>query len=112
MPSYCYVFVLLLAAPFCYVFSLHDALPISHQLGELLAAHRAEDLDPVGDPQAGRHLAQLPEVVLEILGEDRKSTRLNSSHVAVSYAVFCTQKNNVKINRAIADFFYFADPAR
>src|SRR5690625_7345477 len=26
-------------------------------------------------------------------GEDRKSTRLNSSHVAISYAVFCLNKN-------------------
>src|SRR5690625_6053556 len=26
--------------------------------------------------------------------EDRKSTRLNSSHVAISYAVFCWKKNN------------------
>src|SRR5690625_5843723 len=28
---------------------------------------------------------------------DRKSTRLNSSHVAISYAVFCLNKNNIKI---------------
>src|SRR5690625_6869740 len=28
------------------------------------------------------------------LGEDRKSTRLNSSHVAISYAVFCLKKKN------------------
>src|SRR5690625_2421646 len=27
--------------------------------------------------------------VVEVIGEDRKSTRLNSSHVAISYAVFC-----------------------
>src|SRR5699024_11331625 len=27
---------------------------------------------------------------------DRKSTRLNSSHVSISYAVFCLKKNNVK----------------
>src|SRR5207253_11303028 len=27
---------------------------------------------------------------------DRKSTRLNSSHVAISYAVFCLKKNNVR----------------
>src|SRR5690625_6631564 len=27
------------------------------------------------------------------LGRDRKSTRLNSSHVAISYAVFCLKKN-------------------
>src|SRR5690625_6809358 len=29
--------------------------------------------------------------------EDRKSTRLNSSHVAISYAVFCLKKKNTKI---------------
>src|SRR5437870_10807578 len=28
-------------------------------------------------------------------GEDRKSTRLNSSHVAISYAVFCLKKKNI-----------------
>src|SRR5439155_14294 len=30
----------------------------------------------------------------DVLGEDRKSTRLNSSHVAISYAVFCLKKKN------------------
>src|SRR5690625_5717221 len=30
------------------------------------------------------------------LDGDRKSTRLNSSHVAISYAVFCLKKKNVK----------------
>src|SRR5439155_4006079 len=29
---------------------------------------------------------------------DRKSTRLNSSHVAISYAVFCLKKKNIKTN--------------
>src|SRR5207253_11230619 len=29
-----------------------------------------------------------------VLGADRKSTRLNSSHVAISYAVFCLKKKN------------------
>src|SRR5690625_7837284 len=29
-------------------------------------------------------------------GEDRKSTRLNSSHVAISYAVFCLKKKNIQ----------------
>src|SRR5690606_40402933 len=29
-----------------------------------------------------------------LLGEDRKSTRLNSSHVKISYAVFCLKKKN------------------
>src|SRR5262245_64358038 len=31
-----------------------------------------------------------------ILGVDRKSTRLNSSHLGISYAVFCLKKKNTK----------------
>src|SRR5690625_6345016 len=31
------------------------------------------------------------------LAADRKSTRLNSSHVAISYAVFCLKKKNIKL---------------
>src|SRR3989475_8682664 len=31
------------------------------------------------------------------LGEDRKSTRLNSSHSQISYAVFCLKKKNKKL---------------
>src|SRR5690625_6420841 len=31
-----------------------------------------------------------------VLGQDRKSTRLNSSHVAISYAVFCLKKKKKK----------------
>src|SRR5437660_9092597 len=33
-------------------------------------------------------------VILPAFGTDRKSTRLNSSHVAISYAVFCLKKKN------------------
>src|SRR5690625_7101019 len=32
------------------------------------------------------------------LGQDRKSTRLNSSHVAISYAVFCLEKKMMILN--------------
>src|SRR5207253_9811370 len=45
------------------------------------------------DPgQPGAHF-MTPE---EVLGLDRKSTRLNSSHVAISYAVFCLKKKKKK----------------
>src|SRR3712207_7918826 len=40
-----------------------------------------------------------------VVSEDRKSTRLNSSHANISYAVFCLKKNlqiNIKIVRAQA----------
>src|SRR5699024_12196775 len=41
--------------------------------------HRFQVLDVVGQDHAG---------------QDRKSTRLNSSHVSISYAVFCLKKKN------------------
>src|SRR5690625_5348001 len=41
---------------------------------------------------------------------DRKSTRLNSSHVAISYAVFCLKKKSIKeeINSALLDYAFSA----
>src|SRR5205809_4692293 len=59
-----------------YTLSLHDALPISPPAGPL-AARR-----PGAGADRSRHGA----------GEDRKSTRLNSSHGYISYAVFCLKK--------------------
>src|SRR5256885_4754323 len=38
--------------------------------------------------------------------EDRKSTRLNSSHLVISYAVFCLKKKNTLVNRARKDVQY------
>src|SRR5690625_7028664 len=35
--------------------------------------------------------------------QDRKSTRLNSSHVAISYAVFCLKKKNIHVNKEQAN---------
>src|SRR5690606_10208067 len=49
-----------------------------------------------------RHLQAAPDQGLDLLEldpdleEDRKSTRLNSSHVKISYAVFCLKKKNSK----------------
>src|SRR5256885_3444254 len=34
-------------------------------------------------------------------GEDRKSTRLNSSHLVISYAVFCLKKKNICMTKAL-----------
>src|SRR5690242_20967947 len=35
-------------------------------------------------------------VMMQLPGEDRKSTRLNSSHMSISYAVFCLKKKKNK----------------
>src|SRR5690625_5582755 len=44
--------------------------------------------------KAFRHLQKLGYEKIAVVG-DRKSTRLNSSHVAISYAVFCLKKKNM-----------------
>src|SRR5688572_32738529 len=43
---------------------------------------------------------QLPDEEIRIADEDRKSTRLNSSHSQISYAVFCLKKK--KINHIVS----------
>src|SRR5438552_14558903 len=65
-----------------YTLSLHDALPIFDNLGILVTG----PLRLFG----GADLVDLS------LGEDRKSTRLNSSHQIISYAVFCLKKKTKK----------------
>src|SRR3712207_7993612 len=58
-----------------------------HVAGELEAQH-----DHPGDPEE-EDVARRREHVRRIEG-DRKSTRLNSSHANISYAVFCLKKTN------------------
>src|SRR5690606_40864143 len=87
--------------PDFYTLSLHDALPISADLvprdrhrvkaarGEV-ERDLAERLDRVGvhgHPVAVRGRDDLLDRL-----EDRKSTRLNSSHVKITYALFCLKK--------------------
>src|SRR5699024_3150997 len=47
--------------------------------------------------EVGREFDVTRERIRQIEAKDRKSTRLNSSHVSISYAVFCLKKkNNIK----------------
>src|SRR5690606_41677097 len=71
-----------------YSLSLHDALPIWNAQGLGGQAR-------VVDVLAGAAGALLLE---RLLRRDRKSTRLNSSHVKTSYAVFCLKKKNVPLD--------------
>src|SRR2546427_12029911 len=78
-----------------YTLSLHDALPISVQ-------KRAHHIDAERElMRAANHGqvvvgAEVGDEDVEVRGkagaEDRKSTRLNSSHSQISYAVFCLKK--------------------
>src|SRR5258708_27070593 len=67
------------ATPEIYPLSLHDALPISRAAAVLiLFLSTIELLGVFSDSTA--------------MNSDRKSTRLNSSHQIISYAVFCLKK--------------------
>src|SRR5438874_13382860 len=77
------------AATRIYTLSLHDALPISTSskcvtasLGVLVHSER--------EPRRPRPIRDAARAL------DRKSTRLNSSHVEISYAVFCLKKKKKK----------------
>src|SRR3712207_6852160 len=69
-----------------YTLSLHDALPIFRDPGGGVGADRPDD----GRDRDGRHGRRGRASG----GGDRKSTRLNSSHANISYAVFCLKKKN------------------
>src|SRR2546430_7352997 len=45
------------------------------------------------------HSADDPQSLFRRLDRDRKSTRLNSSHSQISYAVFCLKKNKIRLLR-------------
>src|SRR2546426_2597802 len=61
--------------------------------------HRGRDRVGPRDPRLGRLPTLHVEGDLRAAGDrDRKSTRLNSSHLVISYAVFCLKKKKNKIN--------------
>src|SRR2546430_17153119 len=83
-----------------YTLSLHDALPICPQCGPRRTGHVAsiefrrrallQRLEGARSPHQA--LGGEPDVA----NADRKSTRLNSSHSQISYAVFCLKINTYR----------------
>src|SRR3712207_6901036 len=59
---------------------------------EPLRHERATDRGPLGGAPAGDRAQDRPELRVAAAPADRKSTRLNSSHANISYAVFCLKK--------------------
>src|SRR2546427_6312195 len=88
-----------------YTLSLHDALPISDGMG---GPGMMESGPPPGPPAFLKQVFP-PKLVMEhqqeiglrperpASGTDRKSTRLNSSHSQISYAVFCLKKKKQQL---------------
>src|SRR5256885_15734284 len=72
-----------------YTLSLHDALPILGQRG------RHQSGFDRGDRGGVRDLLRLLRAARGRRHQDRKSTRLNSSHLVISYAVFCLKKKKI-----------------
>src|SRR2546426_6883351 len=92
-----------------YTLSLHDALPISRP------APRSRPPESAGCEARGWRSARWARRALRrthwcgAIG-DRKSTRLNSSHLVISYAVFCLKKkkknNQHRQNSSLAQDLY------
>src|SRR3712207_7883998 len=92
-----------------YTLSLHDALPISHPhhdcTNTIAVVHNGiiENASILKAQLEARGHTFRSETDTEVLAhlieaeyeEDRKSTRLNSSHANISYAVFCLKKKNI-----------------
>src|SRR5690606_41196731 len=95
-----------------YTLSLHDALPI-YLIGARIVVYYKSDVELVRDViikyfNSAEHIQVIPDNVMKFgyegfhmlcfipstiySDQDRKSTRLNSSHVKISYAVFCLKK--------------------
>src|SRR5437773_6609571 len=90
-----------MSSPELCTLSLHDALPICIALAKC-EPDQSCDIFEVVSLAGGTFSAQLTPKIAELLekhhfqkkdiGADRKSTRLNSSHITISYAVFCLKK--------------------
>src|SRR3989442_4694908 len=93
-----------------------DQLPVDVEIAVDLPRRRVPALDQLAarGAQAGAErrigreelratleLGLVPEQEAEFERRDRKSTRLNSSHVRISYAVFCLEKKKAKDSRII-----------
>src|SRR5690606_39614013 len=101
-----------LATSELYTLSLHDALPISLGIQlmvffewyvglqrlhlEDVIAYKTKTWKEVWEEAAPLRKKMRRQVLKDYVFLDRKSTRLNSSHVKISYAVFCLKKKKKK----------------
>src|SRR5256885_12502018 len=83
-----------------YTLSLHDALPIwCNPEQSVRPRSLAFEATTTPAPTLVLHVVA-PQATDRAIDQDRKSTRLNSSHLVISYAVFCLKKkkHNTSLN--------------
>src|SRR5690606_40223952 len=101
-----HIFFFVSAMPLFLFLFLHDALPILRQVVRLMQAELPstgfcaryggeEFVLVLPDMSAAAAVGIVERVRRRVAAQDRKSTRLNSSHVKISYAVFCLNKNRL-----------------
>src|SRR3712207_7807099 len=88
-----------------YTLSLHDALPIFFLAGLAVSIAFRMGLFNIG--VEGQY--RLATILAAAVGAavDRKSTRLNSSHANISYAVFCLKKKKHKLIPISKPYIYY-----
>src|SRR3712207_7821338 len=80
--------------PYTTLFRSHDPEGEDRHLGERPAREEVQEAEDA--PLLGRALEVLHRGEVDAR-EDRKSTRLNSSHANISYAVFCLKKKKINL---------------
>src|SRR5690349_24575744 len=82
---------------YIYTLSLHDALPILPPLDLRPDAPAAQGESSYSREKFMQDVDRIKEYIAagDAFQVDRKSTRLNSSHVEISYAVFCLKKKKI-----------------
>src|SRR3712207_7150337 len=80
-----------------YTLALHDALPICEQQRERTREEFGSEYERTAQERGSEEEAEreLRERRGQVERRDRKSTRLNSSHANISYAVFCLKKKSL-----------------
>src|SRR3712207_8728684 len=101
----------------CFFFFLMIRRPPRSTLFPYTTLFRSIETDwielPENSPLARKRIGDLEvrtrtgaSIVAVVRGEDRKSTRLNSSHANISYAVFCLKKKKKSITLCICKMYF------
>src|SRR5688572_32104725 len=88
-----------------YTLSLHDALPISPMRTAYSCTETSDSTTSASTPRHSKCTASSTTKT-----RDRKSTRLNSSHSQISYAVFCLKKKTELLSQLLDHPVQFRQP--